>query len=300
MREQGSGPEAALASLKPCPIRLLMIRSGCGDEPALIGKSHADGSAPESDHMPDRHRRRAGVARVAGRRRSIYLAGRIGTSLKDSRLALRLTQEQASERAGISQGFWSALENGRGMTASLETLAACAAAVDTQLASFIEARPGSDLPRDIAHLRGQEAIVRWARPGGWTARVEHGIDPMSRRSRSVDVILERRTRRQIAIVELVDLLVDGGEAMRGLSDKVAAIRRQEPRATVAGLLVIRATARNRAIVRELAGLMQARFAGGSRVWVDALRDPNLELPTGDGVAWMRVDGSSLYAARLHG
>jgi transcriptional regulator with XRE-family HTH domain len=235
---------------------------------------------------------------VAGRRRSAYLANRIGTALKESRMALRLTQAQAASSAGVSQGLWSSLEHGGAITASLETLAACAAAVRTDLAAFVEAMPGAELPRDIAHLRGQEAIVRFAASGAWIARVEHAIDPASRRSRSVDVILERPDAREIAVVELVDLLSDGGEAMRGLADKIAAIRRQRARSRVAGLLVIRATSRNRAVVRDLAAVMQARFPGGSDAWLAALRDSGKRMPAGDGLLWMRVNGSGLGAARL--
>jgi transcriptional regulator with XRE-family HTH domain len=148
-----------------------------------------------------------------------------GSVFAESRLALRLTQAQAAGRAGVPQGFWSAVERGLGATACLETLAACASAVDADLAAFIQAQPGSDLPRDIAHLRGQAAIVRFVEPGGWRARVEEAIDPSARRSRSIDVLLDRPVRNEIAVVELVDLLTAGGEAMRGLSDKVAAVRR---------------------------------------------------------------------------
>ncbi len=247
--------------------------------------------------MPDRSRRRAGSARAAGRRRSRYLAGRIGVGLKESRLALRLTQAQASDRAGVSQGFWSTLERGGGTTASLETLAACAAAVDTELAAFLEARPGADLPRDIAHLRGQTSIIRFARTGAWQARAERTIDPMSRRSRSIDVLLERPARNEIAVVELVDLLTDVGEAMRGLADKVAALRREEPNARVAGLLVVRSTRRNRGLLRDLRDLMAARFPARSASWIHALLDADRAMPLADGIAWARVDGSGLFAAR---
>ena len=247
--------------------------------------------------MPDRHRRRAGAARVDGRRRSRYLAGRIALALKESRLALGLTQREAADRAGVSQGFWSHLERGGGVAASLETLCACAAAVGTELAAFIEARAGADLPRDIAHLRGQEAIVRFARSGGWRARAERAIDGAARRSRSIDVELQREhgSDLEIAVVELVDLLADGGEAMRGLTDKVAAVRRAEPRTNVAGLLVLRATRRNRAVVTELATLIEARFPAGSRSWIGALTTRNRAMPRQDGLVWARVDGSTLFA-----
>jgi transcriptional regulator with XRE-family HTH domain len=247
--------------------------------------------------VPRRHRRRAGGARIAGRRRSQYLANRLGIGLKESRLALRLTQTEASDRAGISQSFWSDLERGLGTTATLETLASCAAAVETELAAFIEARPGSDLPRDMAHLRGQATIVGFAEPGGWRARVEHPIDPASRRSRSIDVILHRPTLGEIAVVELVDLFADGGDVMRGLADKVAMIRRSARGSRVAGLLILRATRRNRQLVKELRPLVEARFRASSADWIAALRDPRRPMPKTDGLVWARVDGSSLFATR---
>lgn len=247
--------------------------------------------------MPDRHHRRASGARIAGRRRSHYLAARLGIGLRESRLALRLTQHQASDRAGVSQSFWSKLERGAGAMASLETLAACASAVDAELAAFIQAQPGSDLPRDIAHLRGQASIVRFAELGGWKARVEEAIDPLARRSRSIDVHLERTARKEIAVVELVDLMTDGGEAMRGLSDKVAAIRRVNPGWAVGGVLALRATARNRRLVADLEAVIRARFPARPMDWIAALSDANRPMPATDGFVWVRVDGSGLFPAR---
>jgi hypothetical protein len=161
----------------------------------------------------------------------------------------------------------------------------------------LEARPGADLPRDIAHLRGQEAIVRFARSGGWRARVESGIDPTARRSRSIDVELQRHHGpvTEIAVVELVDLLADGGQAMRGLADKVAAVRRGNPTARVAGLLVLRATQRNRGLVVELASLVSARFPAPSRSWIAALTTAERPMPRDDGLVWARVGASRLFA-----
>ncbi|HET7472849.1 MAG TPA: helix-turn-helix transcriptional regulator [Candidatus Limnocylindrales bacterium] len=222
---------------------------------------------------------------------------RIGVGLRESRIALALTQADASDRAGVSQGYWSRLERGQTTNASLETLAACAAAVDTELAAFLQARPGADLPRDIAHLRGQAAIIREAERGGWHAGVEVPIDPDARRSRSIDVTLERAARREIAVVELVDLIADAGQDMRGLSDKVAAVCRARPDARVAGVLAIRATRRNRALIAELAPLVDARFPASSAAWLRALHDPSAAMPNDDGVVWARVSGEGLFARR---
>lgn len=242
----------------------------------------------------------AGAARIAGRQRSEYLSKRIGIGLRESRKALGLTQDEASARARVSQAYWSALEHGTATTATLETLAACAAAVDVQLAAFLEARPGADLPRDIAHLRGQATIVRESAGGGWAARVETGIDLLARRSRSIDVQLERASRHEIAVVELVDLVADAGQDMRGLSDKVSAVRRDRPDARVAGLLAIRATRRNRALMAELAPLIDARFPTSSVAWLAALHERTAPMPHEDGFVWARVDGSGLFARRRVG
>jgi transcriptional regulator with XRE-family HTH domain len=241
--------------------------------------------------------RRAGSARIAGRQRSQYLAKRIGIGLRESRRALRLTQAAASARAGVSQAYWSMLERGVATTATLETLAACAAAVDTELAAFLQARPGADLPRDIVHLRGQAAIVRDAASGGWRPGVEVAIDPHASRSRSIDVTLERAARAEIAVVELVDLVAVAGQDLRGLSDKVAAVRRLQPHSRVAGLLAIRRTRRNRQLIAEIRPMIDARFPASSAAWLRALRDPSAPMPAEDGLVWARVDGSGLLARR---
>jgi transcriptional regulator with XRE-family HTH domain len=199
--------------------------------------------------MPDRRRRRATSERLEGRRRAAIVGRRIGIGLRDSRLALRLTQTEAAERAGISQASWSRVELGVAGAASLEAHASCAAAVGTQLAAFIEARPGANLPRDIEHLRRQELVIELGRRGGWSAQPELAIDPRAERSRSIDVHLARLGGAERAIVEIVDLVTERGAEFRNLTDKVAAIRRSAadgPR--VRGLLVLRATARNRATV----------------------------------------------------
>jgi transcriptional regulator with XRE-family HTH domain len=244
-------------------------------------------------------RRRAGPGRLAGRQRTKYLAQRIGIALRESRLAVRLTQAAASARAGVSQPFWSRLERGAAGTASLETLASCAAAVETQLATFLEAVPGANLPRDLEHMRRQQLLVATARSGGWVARPERPIDPAARRSRSIDIELERATRREIAVVEIEDLLTDGGAAMRGLADKVAAVRREVGASwTVSGVLILRATRRNRGLVREFADLFDARFPAPSVACLAAMREPGRAMPREDGFLWSSVDGTRLFAARL--
>ena len=143
-------------------------------------------------------------------------------------------------------------------------------------------------------------IVRVAADGGWRANVERAIDPDARRSRAVDVELRRLERGEAVVVELVDLLADAGSDMRGLSDKVAAVRRELPGARVAGLLIVRGTRRNRALIGELASIIDARFPEPSAAWLNALRRRDTPMPTGDGILWVRVDGSGLFARRRAG
>jgi hypothetical protein len=68
------------------------------------------------------------------------------------------------------------------------------------------------------------------------------------------------------------MLADVGAVMRNLEDKVAAIRRVyggTDRSAIGGLLVLRATRRNRALIRSAAAVFAARFPGSSRTWLDA-------------------------------
>lgn len=249
--------------------------------------------------MPDRRRRRASSERGEGRRRAAIVGRRIGIGLRESRLALRMSQARAADRAGIFQASWSRIERGVTGAASLETLASCAAAVGTQLAAFIEARPGTDLPRDIEHLRRQELVIELSRGGDWAAQPELAIDPRAVRSRSIDVHLARFGGAERAIVEIVDLMADGGAEFRNLTDKVAAVRRiAGDGARVRGLLVLRATARNRAIVAEFPGLFATRFPGSASQWLRALSDPTVAMPDGDGLIWSTVRGDRLFAAVL--
>ena len=228
-----------------------------------------------------------------------YLARRVGRALKDARLGLHLRQRDAAGRAGITQAHWSRIERGLEHGASLSTLASCAVAVDARLAAFVEEQSGADLPRDIEHLRRQHAIVELARRGGWEATPEAPLPGSSPRPRSIDVLLVRGPQREAAVVEVWDLFLDVGEAMRGLDAKVLAVRdRLGPEWHVEGLLVVRATRRNRRLVSELRALFAAHFPASSARWLRALGNPETEMPSRAGFAWTATDASRLLAARL--
>ena len=219
--------------------------------------------------MPNRKRRRAGAVRLAGRERAAYLVRRIGVALREARLAAGMTQRETAGRTGVAQSFWSRLERGPTTAVSIETLASCAAAVGLQLAAFIESAPGASLPRDIEHLRRQALVIGLAAKGGWRAEPEAALADDGPRPRSIDVLLTRATRHGAAVIEVWDLLTDGGAAMRGLEAKVTATReRLGPGWRVEGLLLLGRTARNRQLVRDLGALsrhgIRRHRPGGSR------------------------------------
>ncbi len=247
----------------------------------------------------DRARRRATAARRRGRARAEYVARRIGTGLRDVRLAQGRRQADVSSEAGISQPYYSRIERGLEPGAALETLTACAAALNVQLAAFVEAMPGASLPRDIEHLRRQALIIEIAARGGWQAMPEAALPGDGPRPRSIDVLLTRAIRREAAVIEVWDLLADGGEAIRGLEAKVAATRdRLGGTWRVEGLLLLRRTGRNRMLVRDLAPLIRARYPTVSAAWLKALGDPGAPMPGAGGFAWTSVAGDRLVAARL--
>ena len=247
--------------------------------------------------MPDRHRRRAGTHRRRGRERAVQVALRIGVALRDARTRAGLRQVDVAVRAGISQSFCSRLERGLATSASLETLAACAAAVGHQLAAFLELAPGATPPRDVEHLRRQQLVIDTATVGGWRAVPEAALPGDGPRPRSIDVLLRRPTQGTTAVVEIVDYFADVGEAIRNLEAKVQAIADHEPGGTVAGIMLVRRTRRNRQVVSDLHSLFAARYPGPSAAWLRALQDPDVPMPEAAGFAWTSVRGDRLIARR---
>src|SRR5450755_3819904 len=247
--------------------------------------------------------RRAGAQARSGRVRAGNVAVHLGIALRDARRNAGLTQGGVAERAGLSQGYVSHLERGRGRTASIETWAMVATAVGEQLVGFLERAPGADVPRDIEHLRRQSALISIAAPGGWRALPELRLDQDARWSRSIDVALVRRATAEAVVAEIWNWFEDVGGAMRGFDGKVAALRDQlDPSVewTVRGLFIIRDTRRNRQLVTELGPMFAARFPGNARAWLRALTDPAERLPAGDGLLWSDRAETSLKTSRLRG
>lgn len=236
---------------------------------------------------------------MVGRARAAAVARRLGVGLRGARLGAGLLQREVAVRAGVSQPEVAKLEGGHGVDTGIDTWAACAAALGLQLAALFEGVPGADLPRDIQHLRRQNLVVATSTPGGWASEPESAVTDDGFRPRSIDVLLTRVARREVAVVEIWDLILDGGAVMRGLEAKVHATRqRRGPDWHVQGLLVVRGTQRNRRLVGSLSALFAARYPASSQAWLRALRDPATPMPSSAGLAWTDVAGTRLIAARL--
>ena len=234
-----------------------------------------------------------------GNQRATYLAVRLGRGLKEQRERAGLTQQALGNLVGLSQPAIYRLEAGRGASAGIDTWAICARALGLQLAAFLEAAAGAEQPRDLVHLRNQQLVGRHAEPGGWNPLPEALVTAEGGRPRFVDVSLTRPARREIAVTEVWDLLDDIGNAMRGLQDKVERVRSQMGSDWhVEGLLVVRATRRNRQLVREFATLFAARYPASSQGWLLALANPDTAMPGAAGLVWASVKGDRLFAARL--
>lgn len=256
-----------------------------------------------------RRRRRVTGPQMRGRARALELAGRMGRGLRESRLALGLTQEEVAGEIGVTQAWMSRMERGLGAGASLETWAEAAAAVDERLAAFLERAPGADRPRDYEHLKRQELVVTTAHRGGWRAMPEVPIDLGAGRSRSIDVGLLREATYEAVAVEIWDWFDDVGGAFRSHQDKLRAfasilngaagvggVAGREWR--VGGLWVVRGTARNRRLVAEFGALFRSRFPGSSAAWLGALEATGSAMPPEPGLLWTDVAGGRLIAARL--
>jgi hypothetical protein len=151
----------------------------------------------------------------------------------------------------------------------------------------------------MEHLRRQQAVIEFAEAGGWRALPERPIDPDAGRSRSIDVFLERRATREVAVIEIVNMLVDAGGDLRGLTDKVHAVTRElGDDWRVRGVLIVRATVTNRGTIAELASLIDSRFPASSRGWLAALSSPDTPMPEQDGFLWTRATTAGLFASRL--
>jgi transcriptional regulator with XRE-family HTH domain len=240
---------------------------------------------------------------MIGRLRAADVARRLGIALREARLRVGKSQAEIGRLAGVSQTLISKMERGLGSSASLETWASVAAAVDEQLAAFFERTPGAAQVRDYQHLRLQQLVVEVARLGGWMIRPEDPIDPHLPASRSVDVTLVRAPTLEAVVVECTNHVDDLGATWRNLDRKVDALGRHlaagrdvaSPPWSVRGVWVVRGSRRNRDLFAEFAPLVSARFRRPARAWLAALSSRSAPLPPGMGLVLTDAQAGRLIA-----
>jgi transcriptional regulator with XRE-family HTH domain len=224
----------------------------------------------------------------------------IGRGLRDSRLRRGLTQRAAAQRAGVSRSTVQRVEAGQSENVTIDTLQRAALAVGRPLRIELAQDPQRE-PVDAGHLGVQELVARLGSSVGHAVLPEM---PAGRAGtwRSTDVALRNDLRRWFLIVECWNTIGDIGAAWRGTSRKIddgeayAAGRWGEHPHVVSACWVVRATARNRALVARYPALFAARFPGSSRASVRALTT-GTEPPRGAGLAWCDPAATRLYAWR---
>ena len=118
----------------------------------------------------------------------------------------------------------------------------------------------------------------------------------------IDVALADDRRRRLVVAECWNTIGDVGGAARSSSRKLAEAediatgRWGEAPHRVGLVWVVRATARNRALVARYPAVFAARFPGSSAGWVRALTT-GTEPPAEPGLVWASVDGTRIWPWR---
>ena len=249
----------------------------------------------------NRQQRRT-AAQAAADRAADETVGRVGSMLKDARRAGGWTIEQAAGRAGIATSTWSRLEVGADGRTTFATMNRAASAVGRPLHAYLERASAADQPRDIVHLRNQELVIRTASGGEWRPLPEQLIDFDARTSRAADALLCRA--RDYALVEIWDWFADVGSAARDWPRRLDAVERyaiarmrDDTLPRVSGVWIVRATRRNRELLRGHEHFFRALLPGSSVGWLRALGDQHATMPQQPGLLWVSVRGERLYPVR---
>lgn len=234
------------------------------------------------------------------RRRNLAQLAALGGQVRAARHRRRLTQQQVADLAGIARSTVSAIERGHGGSHTLDAWQRLALAVGRPLLASLQ-RDGLEEPADAGHLRIQELLLRLGRAAGF----DRTFELAARRAepwRSTDVGLRDDRRRVLVLAECWNTIGDVGAAARASARKAAdaevyavAIWGEAPH-RVASCWVVRATKRNRELVRRYPEIFAARFPGSSRGWVAALTR-GVAPPATPGLVWCDVAATQIFAWR---
>jgi transcriptional regulator with XRE-family HTH domain len=230
------------------------------------------------------------------------LLGTIGRGVREARLRRSQTQREVALLAGVSASTVQRIEAGRAMHISLDSIQRTAHAIGRPLRLELSPDPLRE-PADAGHLAMQELVVRLGTAAGYVAIPEM---PAVRQGswRSTDIALRSDAARRFLVLECWNSIDDVGSACRGTDRKLAdgtayaAARWGEGEHLVAACWVVRATARNRALLATYPALFAARFTGSSAAWVRALTD-GADPPREAGLVWSDIRAKRLFPWRHH-
>jgi transcriptional regulator with XRE-family HTH domain len=240
------------------------------------------------------------------RRRNLELLAALGAEIRASRHRRHLSQRGLGEQVGLAQTTISLLERGHGGRLSLDTWQRLSLALgrSARLALGVDA---IGEPADAGHLAIQELVLRSAKANGVTRTFELATRPADP-SRSADVGLRDDRRGVLMLVECWNSIGDIGAAVRS-SDRKRAEATTLAVATgpigvdgvaspyrVALCWVVRATARNRALLARYPEVFATRFPGSSVAWTNALTR-GAEPPEQPGLAWTNLASTRLIPWR---
>ena len=236
-------------------------------------------------------------------RRNREQLGRLGALVRATRKRRRWTQAMLAAQVSLSRPTVSAIERGFGGSHTLDSWQRLAVALGVSLRVELGRDPLAETA-DAGHLAIQELVLRLGRKAGYARAFEVATRPGDP-GRSIDVGLRDDRRRILVLVECWNTIGDVGAAARSTDRKLAeaaelaVVAGGEPPFAVRGVWVVRATARNRALLARYPELFAARFPGSSAGWLAALtRGANP--PTQSGLVWCDVAATRLFAWRRRG
>jgi len=226
---------------------------------------------------------------------------RIGADIQAMRERRGWTRIELAGRAGLGRMVESRIERGVG-SPDLDALQRIAFALGRPLVVSFGGRDPSETTADAGHLAIQELILRVGRSAGYAGTFELPTRP-SEPWRSADVGLANGAHRRLIHVECWNTIGDVGAAARSSARKLAdlrdlAIGRWGDESSVGLVWVVRATARNRALIARYPEVFASRFPGSSRGWVKALTVGSPP-PAEPGLVWCDVGATRLFEWR-HG
>ena len=225
---------------------------------------------------------------------------RLGGDVRAGRVRRHLTQATLGSRVGLSQSAISRAERGLGGGLTIDAWQRIAIGLGTMLRASLPRDAMTDVA-DAGHLAMQERVLRLGRAAGYRGLVELPTRP-AEPWRSIDVALVDDARRRLLVVECWNssaTSVPRRGRRRGSRPKPRTWRPPDgaSRPHAVGLVwIVRATARNRALVARYPEVFAARFPGSSAAWVRSL-ETGAEPPAQPGLVWMTVDATRIYPWR---